>query len=507
MKRYILIFKGTLVLIAWLGVCVSSASAQGTVISPVNPAYPFFPYQSSLTVSILDASGRDITAEWDPQPGQKVCIKVNNYPGSPVALEGTSTDPISYQVLKTSAYPGVCTNYDGPNPNGPDFSLNGLELTVNDPGGMAVIKVSATDGVLYFFILPQDSDFDGIPDWYERKFCGSNDCLNRVGDIDTVPEGVSQSGDGIANIDEYRGFRVGGSYVRGNPLEKDIFVHFVENAQCTGTASETDGSGSPIQLTTFYKKSDGTIDFTPLFGDMNTLMPGRVIHQLKSDELVDNFDFYSDATVPSVHLKTGTNSQSDRQINKNSLSPLGIVKAVRLVECLDLLKASPLGLSSKQPPDGADEDDGTAVIFTQRIWKSYKSKFVSGAGRLLKYFTYSNLSWGSGTVYPGQPPTGGSNQGFLNHQGVFNLMKDQALPFYAAHESLGHGLDLTPTQEGTSKNPVGYHHVEGTGTNIDISIMHKIDSKAYPNGFNNFYIPKLFGISDKRSMRLYGSQQ
>jgi len=520
MKRYRRTILGLFVAIGCMGSWASVVLAQSGKIFPVlldqgDPIQPYKPVQSEVTLSVKAiVDGSDINQDGWPQPGQVVKIEVR-VGGAPVqavlalAEPCPSGDPISEainsKVLWSSNYPGICTNVDTPSnfPSDRDFNLVGDSLTVFDTGGMAVLTVSIPGRNPLQFIIPQDSDFDGIPDWYESKSCGSHDCLNRVGDIDIVPEGASQTGDGIANIDEYRGFRVGGSYGRGNPVEKDIFVHFVENAQCTGTASEMLGS-SPIRLATFYGAN-----FSPLFGNMNSLVPGRKVYQLWSEEWVDHFDFYSDSTSPSVHLKLGTDPVTDRQINKNSLSPLGIMKGVRLLECLDLLKTSPLGLSSKQPPDGNEDDDGTAVIFTQRIWKSYKYKFKSGAGRLLKYFTYSNLSWGAGILPAGQTPvpTSDSNQDFLNHQGVFILMRDKTLPFYAAHEALGHGLDLTPTQEGTSKNPVGYHHVEGTGTNIDISIVHKIDKKVFPDGFNNFYIPTVFGISDKRSMRLYGSPQ
>jgi hypothetical protein len=92
---------------------------------------------------------------------------------------------------------------------------------------------------------------------------------------------------------------------------------------------------------------------------------------------------------------------------------------------------------------------------------------------------------------------------FLNNDGVSEIMQD-AFAFYAAHEAAGHCLDLTPTLEGTRKEAYGYHHADGTGTNIDIKIVQVIDKKS--SGYNNLYIPVSFGISDKRDMRLLSTQ-
>jgi hypothetical protein len=375
---------------------------------------------------------------------------------------------------------------------------------------MAVIRVTATNGATYFFILPQDSDFDGIPDWYEKKYCGSGaTCLYPYDDIDTGPDSASPTRDGIANIDEYRGFRVGGVYKRGNPLVKDVLVNLVEVPQCTDTAYEKDGSNNLIQLSTFY----GT-NFSLLFSVMDKLMPGIVVHHIKSDEWIDSFDKYT--VVGEVTLKAGAEPKYDRQINKNAIFRAaeneGIVKGIRLVECLDLSTSSPLGLTrSKQPPDiSLDKDDGTAIIFPQRIWYSFKRKFAGGAGRLVKLYDFKNSAWSQVIQYLQPPPSSSSlpNINFLNTDSVMGVLRDAAFPFYAAHESTGHNLDLTPTVEGTTQQPAGYHHVEGTGTVIDKEIVQVIDKKTAANGgFNKFYIPSLFSPYDKRTMRFLQSQQ
>ena len=86
-----------------------------------------------------------------------------------------------------------------------------------------------------------------------------------------------------------------------------------------------------------------------------------------------------------------------------------------------------------------------------------------------------------------------------------NYIIEKALRWYVAHEII-HCTDLTRTDESTRKEPAGYHHVSGTGTNIDGRIVHVVDRKEYDNGFNNFYIPSSYGDSDKRDMRLLETQ-
>jgi len=213
MRRQIWIVCIVVGLFAWLGPGPGFVFAQGdpNFIYPVSTTFPYLPdWSSQVTLSILDSSGKDITAVCDFQPNQKITIIGNGLSGSTISLVGSVTDPIANQALYTSAYPGVCTNYDDPTipSDAPDFSLNGNELTVKDFGGMAVVQVTATGAQTYKFIIPQDTNFNGIPDWYERKFCGTQNCLDRTGDIDKSADTLIPMGDGFANIDEYRGFRV-----------------------------------------------------------------------------------------------------------------------------------------------------------------------------------------------------------------------------------------------------------------------------------------------------------
>jgi len=507
MKRHILIVNAVMVLVAWLALGLGYAFAQGTFIYPVDDSKQNYPPIASSTVklSILKMDGvTDITGDTNsyPIPEQPFLVKVIGATLSTIELVENAT------FLTTSKYPGICTNYGDPANQDLDFDIstqtssNTFQLTPKDLGGRAVVKINGS----LTFVIPQDSDFDGIPDIYEGKYCASGvTCLNPQDDIDTGPDNTSPAKDGISNFDEYRGFRVGEIYRRGNPFVKDVFVNFVEMPQCTDTAYETDGSNKLIQLNTFY-----TTGFTPLFSAMDKLMPGMVIHHINKEEWIDNFSKYTLAN----EVELNGDPAVDRQIDKNAiLRPAVIVKGIRLVQCLDLSTSSPFGLTrSKQPPDISGEEFGTAIIFPQRIWYSFKRKFAGGAGRLVKLYDFNMTTgaWFQVKQYTQQPPTStsSSNSAFLNCDGVTGVLRDAAFPFYAAHESTGHNLDLTPTVEGTTSQPSGYHHVEGTGTVIDKEIVQVIDKKTASNGgFNKFYIPSLFSVYDKRTMRLLQSQQ
>jgi hypothetical protein len=493
MKRHKLMIMGVLGLIAWFGMAGAFARAQTSVIYPVHDVYPYGPnHDLGFTISLhLPPSDQDVTAWWLPKPGgPEVEIVVKDFngivqPANFTLVSPSGDDPIVNGALTTSAYPGECTNFGST--TDPDFTLDGPILIPEDSGGMAVVQVSIIGAPSFFVIIPQDDDFDGIPNIYEEH-CPSGDCI-REDDIDTGPEADSPIGDGIANIDEYRGFRASGEYVRGNPERKDLFVHLVETSQCMDTA------GTDVSLATYFE------DFTLLFENLNTLMPQMEIHRLCTEEWIDKFSEY---TLYDRVVLTGTpeEQRTDRQINQNALFPRGnldyvtgqkITKGVRIIECLDLELLSPLGAAFKGPPDGFYKDDGNALIYTQRIVEDFNYRFDLGENRSLKHFTFENGDWNLKWTGEGSP---------TDDDKKYILKK--ALGFYLAHEAGGHSTDLTPTQEGTKKEPVGYHHVSGTGTNIDIRIVHKVDKK--PAGYNNFYIPMHFGISDKRDMRLLSAQ-
>ena len=521
MKRYRLMIVGVAVLFAWLVSPTGAVYPQGSVIYPV-VSPPGVPVVTLSILQVLTPGGAltDVTGTWLPEPGKAITVRVNSAASSSMVLESA----IIGTPFRTTDYPGRSTNVG--TETDLDFSLpapgqdpNQYIVTPLDSGGIACLRVTANNND-YIFVIPQDSDMDGIPDIYETMYCGGGaTCLNPQDDLDRGPDGLSPERDGIANFDEYRGFLVNGNIERGHPFAKDVFVHFVETPQCTTpTPPERDdrpGAPAPtIQLKTFYTSADGSTNFIPLFSAMDKLMPGMVVHHIKGIEWVDYFYRYT--VAGQVELVADADLKLDRQINKNALFPLpdlqnnGIVKGIRILECLDLSTTSPYGVTmSKQPPDISGEEAGTAIIFPQRIWYSFKRKFAAGAGRQVKLYDFVSGAWVQMAFYNDRPPQSSSapNLDFLSSPSFMGVLRDAAFPFYAAHESTGHNLDLTPTVEGTTKNPAGYHHVEGTGTVIDKEIVQVIDRKVHPDGFNKFYIPSLFSAYDKRTMRLLQSQQ
>jgi hypothetical protein len=258
------------------------------------------------------------------------------------------------------------------------------------------------------YILPQDSDFDGIPDIWENTWPAEGACLglsansaddrDKSADTDCPTVDAGQVSDGIAALDEYRGFMVsphdlttegvsliagtkivkffGGElytdgnnkvhkHIRTSPRSKDLFVHLV-NPQCLpgvvpGQISDaTVFTGSTASLlgggVSNYLPPDGT----PLFGFVTNLISQTQVHPLDynkggtnytTDEWVDNFVSYAKSTATTstdenpafvFSFRTGTNlTISDRQINQWAIFPMAdtltkkrIQKGVRLMECL-----------------------------------------------------------------------------------------------------------------------------------------------------------------------------
>jgi hypothetical protein len=509
MRRHTWIVFMAVGFFAWLGLGMGFAFAQSNVIYPVGKVYPFPPNLSSpITISLLQ-SGADVTPIWLPAPNAQVTIQVNGgTAGSFISLslvvEPGVTDPITSQRFATSAYPGDCTNYG--TSTAPDYILQGNVLTSYDNGGMAavIVNVVAVDGTAtnYNFIIPQDSNFNGIPDIYEKQYGGN---LDRIGDIDTGPDRLSPVGDGFANVDEYRGFRVKGKYIRGDPTKKDLFVHLVEDTlQCTATAGTFTGQSGTVSLATFFP---GPLDLSSLlYMNVNTLVSAVQVHLIDDNEWVSNFSSYDKDRLVILKDTTAESATTDRWINKNAIVPLGdkdssnppryFVKGVRIIQCLDLKALSPLGRSAKSPPDLFDKDNGNAVLFVHRIVKSMLNAIKAGGTRPMKYFTYEGNAWSLKSTLPA--PSSSTNPSVTdpNVQSIMQI----AFAWYLAHEAFEHSYDVTKATEGT----YGYHHADGSGTNVDIKIVNKVDSKT--TGFNNFYIPKYHGISDDRQMRVISSQ-
>jgi len=236
MKRHKWKIHGVLALLAWFAMGVSLAQAEG--IPPVDASGSPHP-SPSVTVYLTDASGDDVTDEYLPVPGDWVEISLDPPGNYSISLEpSVAPDPIAAGVVATSALRGTCGNYGSDLTE--DFTLSGTTLTAYDHGGIAVVRVVDLDAPPgtdpLFYIIPRDDDWDGIPTYYEFNNCPSGNC-DPITDIDTGPDVLSPTWDGIANRDEYRGFRVNGQYVRGDPQVKDVFLHLEETEQCINQAS------------------------------------------------------------------------------------------------------------------------------------------------------------------------------------------------------------------------------------------------------------------------------
>jgi hypothetical protein len=511
MNRYSRFIQAVLGLTAWAG----AGLAEGGVILPVNDAGAPIP-NAPVSVSLFDAFGQDITDTWLPTwepPDGKAPIYVRfNHLGVPVTpltvgLVPPPVTPVSFNGLEnpflalprtTSAYPGRCTNYSGsPTVLSADFTLtttpDGLALKSEDCGGIAVIEASVP-GVAgpHRFVIPRDSNNNGIPDIWEATYCPSTSpCPSGLEDDDAGPIAGAPTGDAISAFDEYRGFIVSGVHVSTDPRRRDLFVRLV-NPQCGATSLL--GGATPAY------PNDGT----GLFDNLTSLVPGSNVHLLgyttpvsgPTEEWVDRFVSFSQQT--GFQYQEGPNAPptsiapvDDRRINQNAVFPLGIAnpvagggliqKGLRITECLDVSATSPLGSTGLGSPTGPDN----SLVYTQRIADYIDTLIAAGGARTLKLFGFENGAWVSKT----------NSNGTVNREFIIS----QAMKFYVAHE-LSHSTRLTPTVEGTNKTSYGYHHAPLTGSVMDQTIVHKIDRST--SGFSSFYIPSLYNGSDQSSYKI-----
>jgi hypothetical protein len=517
-------------LIATLIVATVSLGAgvvEAGVIFPINVQTGTPNPNSPVSVSLFDSNGQDITDKflptWEPATGGPTIFVSFNAPAAPtsVTLKTFSGTPVFNGLVNpfwvppapptTSRYPGRCTNFDGVPPLPPDdYTFNpaatiipgtqrtGYSLKSEDCGGMAVIEVVFPSGTAaagtYTFVIPADSNHNGIPDIFEAQFCPSiSPCPLGTEDNDTGPVQPSQIGDGIAAFDEYRGFIVSGKHVSTDPRQRDVFVHLV-NPQCPATGTSLLGGSTP----TFPNDGSG------LFDNLASLVPATQVHllgyvpggrNLTTNEWVDRFQSFSQQTGfqyldPITNTVTSVAPADDRRINKNAIFPQGtpnpipanglIHRGLRGTECLDVSATGPLGTTGLGGPDGPDN----SLVYTQRIDDYIDTLITNGQGRALRVFTFQNGSWVQKVNANGATDA--------------NFVKSQAMKFYLAHE-LSHAFQLTPTVEFNKTTSYGYHHAPGTGSVQDQTIVQKIDKSL--SGFNSFYIPSLYNGADQSSYK------
>jgi hypothetical protein len=475
-------------LIAWLATTLGVAHAAD--IQPVaRPGAPLgsFPYtvkaSSSVTLAVFQG-GVDKTDTWVPEPGQAVQLKVkiNGVIQSPPptiqlvppaggAVNGVTNPFLNAQVLTTSAYPGQCGNTDNPAmaQNDPDYILSGDILTPTDCGGFAVVNVTVPAGV-FTFIVPQDSNANGIPDIHETQFCNTVPCPTGAEDNDLRPTASALLGDVAGALDEYRGYMIRGTHIRTDPRQVDLFV-FLVNPQCHGgdlTKSRLGGGSLTYPTAGNGSLFDGLF---ALYGQAQIhLMHAPGATNYKSTDFVDKFSRYEVSLGQLFEAgggETGTPPADDRQINKNAvLSGNQIQKVIRVIECVaPPPPATPLGIAGTISVNAS----GYAILYTQRIISNLQSLVDAGAGRTLRFSTYQGGRATSPVVVGS--PTVQANKDYLNSHG---------LKFFATHEVL-HTGNLVP--------PLGGHDAVGDGNFLDAAIMTKVDSKT--SGFNTFYMPTL----------------
>lgn len=512
MTKHMWLIVGLVVSITVMGAC-----ADAGVIFPINPQTRVPDVTSPVTVSLFNGSGQDITDTWLPtwkpggvapiyvsfNAGGQTVTGVTLVPALQVVLNGT-VNPFLAAPMTTSAYPGRCTNFDDtPVPHtGADYTFNnsavaipgtqpqrqGYQLTSEDCGGMAVITATVGN-VSYRFVLPQDSNFNGIPDVFEAQRCPLNSCPTGQEDADAGPILNSPTGDGIAAFDEYRGFIVSGEHVPTDPRQRDLFIHLV-TAECGGTSHLFSGTAQ-------IYPSDGT----GLLDNLATLVPGTQVHRLGfppsantkvTNEWVDRFVRYREVggfDYTNGTTETKTPPADDRRINKYAVFPRGVAnpggtpiqKGLRLTECDDPALGS-LGNSGLGTTNGPDN----SLLYTQRIINKISEMIANGAGRTLRVFTLVQGTW----VQQFDASGVGASEDFV----ISQVMK------YVAPHELTHSTRLTPTVEGDRRTSYGYHHAPGTGSVMDQTITQKIDKAT--TGFNSFYIPSVYNGADQSSYKI-----
>jgi len=528
MKRQTRLVQALVALITVAG----GGLAEAGVIFPVDQTTGVPILNSTVTISLFDASGNDITDTWLPtwEPNRISSVNVGfNVQGAPVITGATATlkgdvllpatlngltNPFvkapavnnGQLLLATSRYPGRCTNYGAaatsPAAEPLDYDLaaanpltvNGVQrqvflLTSQDCGGIAVMT-GTVNGQSYLATIPQDSNLNGIPDIWERQFCPNNACPVGNEDNDTGPVVGTPTGDGIAAFDEFRGFIVSNVHVSTDPRQRDLFVHLV-NAQCGAAANSLLGGGATTYPT----------DGSSVFANLASLVPGSQVHVLgypptpanpMTPEWVDRFSSFSQQTGFVYSDGTSTAPADDRRINANAIFPLGvpnlttgpIQKGLRVTECLDVSAPQPLGTTGIGSTNGPDN----SLVYTQRIVSYINGMVTAGGTRPLKLFVFQNGAWAATFTGTGAPTDADRN-----------VILSQAMKYYVAHE-LAHSTRLTPTVEGTRQTSYGYHHAPGTGSVMDQTITQKIDKST--SGFNSFYIPSTYNGSDQSNYKI-----
>jgi len=502
MKRQMI--AATLLLIVGAVVTLGVTSAQAAPIAPVLPSASgatLSLYQRQANGSFLDVSDTYLPT-WTPTStaDSRTVYVVVNGAGTPTLVDTAPAFSAGTNVYltnqTTSHYPGNCTNVG--TDTGPDFVL-GAATTITvagvaktaypligqDCGGMAVLQVG-TDK----FIVPRDTNLNGIPDFLEAF------------GVALTPDG-DNDGDGISNFDELRGFVVAGQHIRTNPTVKDVFVHLVK-PQCGSTSLLF---GGPV---TYPVAAVGALtDYvTPLISIPSAVPVGVAktqIHYLgnsltatatvQTSEWVDNFVSFAivggketwtycstsntspcggQILVPDASGSVAAIPSVDRVVNNNRVFGAA-QKGVRATECLDASTTAPWGTGRWGSPNNQDE----AIVYTQRIVNYVNS--IGKASDTINYATYTNGAWQT----PTSVGTGSTGR---------NIIISKTIQYIFAME-IAHTLHLTPSLF-TSTFP---HDPTGTGSLLDAQM--RVSTSGSPSG-PKFYIPSSFTATEAGGMQL-----
>jgi hypothetical protein len=190
--------------------------------------------QKDKFVPGVTADGNDIPLTTMAGSGQTVKLHVVTGPGA--------KGQVAFSV-NGSSFPGVAMNYPVDNPDtGPDVTFGSgtsttvpfagdgdtfATLNVRDYGAIGTITVTVTAGKNTYTLtplrMPVDNGF-GLPKagWPTTSAHVDTTDLHDSDDIDDQPAG--QTGDGLSNYEEYRGFVAAKTHIRTDPRKRDIFV-------------------------------------------------------------------------------------------------------------------------------------------------------------------------------------------------------------------------------------------------------------------------------------------
>ncbi len=492
------------------------AQAQGAPIDPVDVNPP----EAMITATIVDANGAAIAdpqvGAWLPEPGEQRFIRFHR-DGQEVQGLGNLTN-----VSSTNLH-GICTNYEGENPDGDDFEVsldsgNPVQLNLNshDCAGAVTFNIEILDQagaqVVATFQIPRDTNGNGIADVWEAAHGGE---LDPQGDQDSDLPPVHQEepppdlkvGDNIPTVHEYRGFLVDledqsqgvkvelnsglHKHIRTSPNSKDVFGFVVEQ-QCPAPANGQTIRGLYGDIVTFMR-------------GMNTLVPGQVIHLLRkdpgnskrSDQWVDfyeNYDYLNDR-----FSWEGTESPieipEDRTLNAfaEPEAGQGVLKGIRFVECLIDDSHPVMGWASWGTPTQnlggplVNQADNSR-LYINRIANDLKEKITEGGPRTVQIFSFDrNGKW---------VPT----EEYSTPSDAFIPLLKRLVEYYSAME-IAHTLVMRKEEIFGKKETYGVHNEPGHGSHLDQTFVQTIRGGA-GSGENNFSIPINFNEVDQSEFRI-----